>query len=242
MARRRAISGESAPADVAVELRLRDPREIDWAHSAEGWLVVYDTAAVSDRLLEDLTALGGQVLNEALGWIAGTGRGIPLDWEHTVPRPDRTEAARRLAQLVRLAWERSIMPLGCSVAWNGVDVRFTAAGLTAAEQRGQQAGRRRQRGLTTLRTPRRGWITARGPRLAVTWGFLLGFTPRQKVELFLPGHQAEFSWPSGDYQASAWGFEPEEEEASEMPAEKLVVQLVRVAPEAVADERGRESN
>ena len=241
MARRRASSDESAPADVAVELRLRDPRDIDWAHSAEGWLVVYDPAAVSDRVFEDLTALGGQVLNEALGWIAGTGRGVPLDWEHTVPRPDRSETARRLAQLVRLAWERSIMPLGCSVAWNGVDIRFTAAGLTAAQRREQQAGGRRQRGLTTLQTPRRGWITARGPRLAVTWGFLLGFTPRQKVEFFLSGYQAEFSWPSGDYQASAWVFEPEEEASSEMPVDKLVVQLARVAPEAVAVERGRGS-
>jgi hypothetical protein len=187
---------------VAVELRLRDPRDIDWAHSAEGWLVVYDPAAVSDRVFEDLTAVGGRVLDEALGWIAGTRMGIPLDQEHTMPRPrrERSEAARRLAQLVRLAWERSLMPLGCLVAWNGVDIRFTAAGLTAEERREQQAGGRRQRGLTTLQSPRRGWITARGSRLAVTWGFLLGFTPRQKGTFFLPGYQAEFSWPSGDYQ------------------------------------------
>jgi hypothetical protein len=201
-------------------------------------LVVYDPAAVSDREFEDLTALGGQVLDEALGWIAGTGRGIPLDREYTVPRSNRSVAARRLTQLVRLAWERSIMPLGCLVAWNGVDIRFTAAGLTAAERREQQAGGRRQRGLTTLQTPRRGWIRARGPRLAVTWGFLLGFTPRQKGEFFLPGYQAEFSWPSGDYQASAWIFDSEEEESSEMPVDQLVVQLARVAPEAVLDKRG----
>ena len=90
--------------------------------------------------------------------------------------------------------------------------------------------------------PVRRQMGVRSARLAVTWGFLLGFTPRQKVEFFLPGYQAEFSWPSGDYQASAWIFEPEEEESSEMPVDKLVVQLARVAPEAVADERGRESN
>src|SRR5262249_45017816 len=140
MGRRRASPGEAAPADATVELRLRDPRDIDWAYSAEGWLVVYDPKVVTDRVFEELAALG-RIMDDALGWAAGNGnsRGVPLDREHTMPQLGRSEAARRLAQLVRLAWERALMPLDCLVAWNGMDVRFTAGGLTVPQRQEQQA-------------------------------------------------------------------------------------------------------
>jgi hypothetical protein len=219
---------------VTVELRLRDPRDIDWAHSAEGWLVVYDPKVVTDRVFEELAALG-RIVNDALGWVAGhvNSPGVPLDREHTMPQLGRSEAARRLAHLVRLAWERALMPLDCLVAWNGMDVRFTAGGLTGPERREPQAPGRLRRGLTTLNAPRRGRITARGPRLGVTWGFLLAFTPRQKREFFLPGYQAEFPWPAGDYQASAWAFEPEEDDSDAL-VDRLVVQLTGVPSGAEA--------
>jgi hypothetical protein len=217
------MAGSPSVGDAVARLRLIDESATDWAFSAEGFLLLYDPAVVTNEVFKQLYGLQS-VVPAALGWMAGypTG-GSPLVAEPEHWRAhSRPEAAARVARVVQLGWECSLVLLPMTVAQNGADVRFRSGPLSADEKKIHQAHHpRKQRG--PLAEPYRGWLVTRRPRLGVTWDFMLGFTPAQKRKTFGPGYQVEIDWPAGAYQVKGWTFPPVE--GDEGCVDQFVVQL-----------------
>lgn len=233
MARQRKPADDvTAAVDMLVRLRLHDRTATDWAFSCEGWLLLYDPEVVTDAVFAEMQGFQ-TIAAAALGWMAGHAAGsdpfAPIGELGVQPRMPRAEVARRVARIVELGWDRALATLPFCVNLNGMDIRFTATGLTSEEKRVQMTKGRQKKGLTTLVYPRVAFISPRGPRLGVTWDWMLGFTPRQKRRMFDPGYQMEFAWPAGDYQARAWQFDTLENEDTAEYIEQLVIQMVPVA-------------
>lgn len=222
MARKRVVREvpPSAGREVVASLRLRNRKPTDWMSSAEGFLLLYDPSVVTDAVFGDLFGLQ-TVAPAALGWMTGqVGGGLPFvaQPEHWSAH-DRAEMARRVALMVRLGWEGALAMLPLCVASNGADIRIRPTGPAPGEAKAPPG---KARG--PLAGPKRAWIVARESRLAVTWDFLLGFSPGQWPKLFREGYRVEFPWPAGSYQVSGWTL-PERESDEGLPVDHYLLHM-----------------
>ncbi|MFO0907121.1 MAG: hypothetical protein U0794_01930 [Isosphaeraceae bacterium] len=203
-------------------LRLVEPRRTDWAFSAEGSLILFDPAVVTDRVLDRFVGLQ-TIIRCVLGWMNGGGAGASLGFLgaefHATPH-DRESQAEAIAELTRLGWLGAIALLPFTIASNGAEIRLRTAGLTPEEQKIHLA-HQRQRHRGPGREPERTWLVTRGPRLGLTWDFLLGFTAEEKRARFGPGYQVEVDWPAGAHVVEGWTF-PDHETSEEWLSRYLV--------------------
>jgi hypothetical protein len=230
MAKRRASLTPDAPHDdpTVAPLRIDHRGPEDIVGSGEGFLLLYDPAIVTPKLLGRFRGLE-PVARSVLGWVAGNQGGAivaePGCWASMY---GRREGAKRVAELVELSLLRAITLLPIEFRGYGADFRFQSRGLTAGEIKAHH--RLRKSGQVPAGEPVFAWIAATTPRLVATSSLFMRFTAARKRKEFGPGYEVEFAWPIGDYRVWGWSFDDGVENEDGQIIDLKVVRLERWPP------------
>jgi hypothetical protein len=222
--KRAAAKPTPQPTDATlVQLRIDHHGPEDIVGSGGGFLVVYDPAIITPKLLERYRSLE-PVARSVLAWVAGhTGGAIVAEPGYWATAHGRQEGAKRIAELVELSLLRVMALLPLEFERNGADFRFQSRGLTAEEIK--LHARLRKARYSPASEPLFGWITATAGRLVATSSFFLRFTDEQKRREFGPGYEVEFAWPSGDYRMWGWTFDDDVENEDGQIIDKKVIRM-----------------
>lgn len=225
MSKKRASSlpGSQHADPTVVRLRIDHQGPEDIVGSGEGFLLLYDPAVITPKLLERYRSLE-PVARSVLAWVAGHPGG-PIVGEpgHWAAAHGLREGAKRIAELVELSLLRAIALVPLEFRGYGADVHFQSRGLTANEIK--LHARLRKARHEPAGEPLFAWIAATAGRLVATSSLFLAFASEQKRNEFGPGYEEEFAWPAGDYRIWGWSFDDDTENEDGQIIGRKVVRL-----------------